>query len=122
MPSPLTSVVEIPFWVKNGSVACLVFRITESATVRIAPLSIFPAVVGKVVVAIILKGDSLTVAPKSVRTALWVVATPARALVPPRLLIPPPAAPPPWGETVKETSAHGNQECPDCQPYTPILF
>ncbi len=76
---------------------------------RIAPPSIFPAVVGKVVVAIVLERDSSTGAPKSVRTALWVIATPARALVAPRLLIPPPAVPPPRGETVKETSAHGNK-------------
>ena len=86
---------------------------------RIAPPSIFPAVVGKVVVAIVLKGDSLTGPPKSMRMALWVIATPARALVATPLLHPPP--PPPWGETVKETSAHGNQ-CPDRQPYTPGLF
>ena len=66
---------------------------------RIAPPSIFPAVVGKVVVAIVLKVDSSTGAPKSVRTALWVVATPARALVAPRLLIPTPAPPPPMGRT-----------------------
>jgi hypothetical protein len=98
LPSPSTSIIEIPFWGKNGSAACLVFQITESVTVQIAPPSIFPAVVGKVVVAIVLEGDSATGAPKSMRTALWVVATPARALVAPRLLIPTPAAPPPHGE------------------------
>jgi hypothetical protein len=123
LPSPSTSVVEIPFWVKNGSAVCLVFRITESVTAQIAPPSIIPAVIGMVIVANVLKGDSLMGVPKSVRTALWVVATPARAVVAPRLLIPPlpPPPPPTWGETVKEPSAHGNQ-CPDRQPYAPILF
>ena len=61
---------------------------------QMAPPSIFPAVVGKVVVTIVLEGDSLMGPPKSMRTALWVVATPARALVATRLLIPPPPPPP----------------------------
>ena len=57
-------------------------------------LMIFPAVVGEVIVAVVLEGDSTTGAPKSMRPALWVIATPARALVAPRLLIPTPVAPP----------------------------
>ena len=57
---------------------------------RIAPPSIFPAVVGEVVVVVVLEGDSATGAPKSMRPALWVIATPARALVAPRLLVPTP--------------------------------
>jgi hypothetical protein len=63
----------------------IVFRVTESAPVRIAPPSIFPAIVGEVVVVVVLKGDSVTGAPKSMRPALWVVATPGRAMVAPRL-------------------------------------
>jgi hypothetical protein len=60
LPSSLTSVVEIPFWVENGSAVCLVFQVTESAPVQIAPPSIFPAVVGEVVVAVVLEGDATT--------------------------------------------------------------
>ena len=58
MPSALTSVGEIPFWVENGGAACLIFRVTESAPVRIARPSIFPAIVGEVVVAVVLEGDA----------------------------------------------------------------
>ena len=64
---------------------------------QIAPTSIVPAVVSKVVVPIVLKGDSLTGNPKSRRMALWVIATPARALVATGLLIPPPPAAPLMG-------------------------
>jgi hypothetical protein len=58
LPSSLTSVVEIPLWVEDGGAACLLFRVTESTPVRIAPPSIFPAVVSEVVVVIVLEGDA----------------------------------------------------------------